>query len=610
MRRAALLLAIATSAAGALAACGDDNAAPSGAVDGGTTHDATTGDDANGSLCTGGTPTSAWPPGPYAISLGATLPAGLSFEGPDGPVNLADYYEPCAARSRLLVIRSAPAWCGSCGWHVTHTTRLLGAYTDRVRLVDLLLADEDNLPPDADAAGRWHARVDVPNGLDSRVGIDAKYTFEAALQTHDVLPGYLLVDTRTMRAMTVQSNPSPETLISFVDLELAALDGAPRPDLKAPALHDGHFSEDQWDLVHAITLPGAPPADPTNEVADSAAAATLGQALYADTSLSPSKGVACVTCHDPKTTFGDGLPVAVGVAKGDRNAPSIALAAHARWQFWDGRADTLWAQAVAPFENDREIASSRLFVAHGIADRHAAAYAAAFGTKYPLPDLSALPAAGKPGDAAYDALTIAQRDDITRVLVNAGKAIAAFERTFRVAPNPLDNYVAGDLTALSANQKDSLREFFVDGCIQCHWGPRLTDDAFHAIGFPTGRLDGAADRGRVDVLFGLAASEFAATSKWSDSPASAKSLTLKSVPGTVLGAFKTPTLRGVATSGPYGHGGVYKTLADVAKHYGQRGDQVLPGQSIGTVETWLPKFDVVSQGKLPALLDVLTAEAP
>ena len=96
-------------------------------------------------------------------------------------------------------------------------------------------------------------------------------------------------------------------------------------------------------------------------------------------------------------------------------------------------------------------------------------------------------------DAAYDALSDADKDKVTRIYVNVGKSIAAFERAIRVKPNQLDAYAGGDLAALDADEKKSLHAFMANGCIQCHWGPRLTDDAFHVLRFPTGRQDGAAD---------------------------------------------------------------------------------------------------------------------
>lgn len=607
-----LTCALALAATATAAACGsgdDDPGSPLVTTDGGGPDALPVDSGKPGALCVDGKPGGEWPPGPYEIALTSVLPPDLVWEGPNGQVRIKDYYEPCASRSRLLVVRSAPAWCGSCGWHATHTTRLIGdpRYADRLRLLDLLIADEDNMPATPAAAARWRTRIDAPASVDSKIAVDAKYIFSTVLPAKNTLPEYVLVDTRTMKVRTVLANPAPETLLGFFDVELASLDGKPRPDLPQVTLHDGLLTDDQFDLLQDMKLPAAAPPDPTNEVADLPAAATLGKALFDDTSLSPSGTVACVTCHDPTKAFGDGLKQGNGVAIGDRNSPPIALSAHARWQFWDGRADTLWMQALGPFENAKEFASSRLFVAHAVVDRYSAEYTAVFGVKYPLPVLPAL-AAGKPGDAAYDALPPATRDEIARVYVNVGKAIAAFERTIRLKPNAFDRYVGGDTIALAGSQRRALGQFFKVGCTQCHWGPRLTDDAFHAVGFPTGRQDGVADRGRADVLLGLATAEFVASSKWSDAPGAAKPLLFTSVPPSMVGAFRTPTLRGVSQSAPYGHGGAYALLLDVTKHYGQRGEQVAPGKSTGTVEPWVPNFDVNVQIDLPSLLDVMTAE--
>src|SRR5690348_13544360 len=99
-------------------ACGDDDvpaATPAG-TDGGIDS----GQDGNATvpLCQDGKPTSAYPPGPYEMSLTSTLPQGLVFPGPDGDVAIDSFYEPCAEKSRILVVRSTAAWCGTCLWHL------------------------------------------------------------------------------------------------------------------------------------------------------------------------------------------------------------------------------------------------------------------------------------------------------------------------------------------------------------------------------------------------------------------------------------------------------------------------------------------------------------
>lgn len=129
-------------------------------------------------------------------------------------------------------------------------------------------------------------------------------------------------------------------------------------------------------------------------------------------------------------------------------------------------------------------------------------------------------------------MSAADQKTVTEIFVNVAKSIAAFERTLRVKPNRFDAYVGGDLNALTKEEKTGLAAFFGTGCVQCHWGPRLTDDAFHPDRYPTGRQDGKADRGRIDGVAKLLASEFAQPHP-----------NLKAH-DRQLGSFKTTSLRG------------------------------------------------------------------
>ncbi len=595
-----LALALALVAGAAAAACGDD--APATSVpatnDGGTTE-------ASVPLCLDGKPTAAYPPGPYAMEILGTVRPGLSFDGPEGPVTIESFFEPCAPRSRVLVVRSSAAWCGPCLWHAAHTKRFLEdpRFADRLILLDLLVADEDNMPATVPALARWREKIDAPG---SRLAVDPRYTFGPAQLARAPLPEYVFIDTRTMKILSTLDDPDPVSLTTRIQVELADLDGAPRPDGEKPERFDGLFTENELDLIRGMSLKnlGAPPPDPTNEYGDAPAAAAFGKVLFDDSLLSPSGNVSCAKCHDPEQDLTDGVAQAVGVSTGHRNSPAIALSAYSRWQFWDGRADTLWMQALGPFEDPAEFGGSRLFVAKQIAARHATQYTEVFGAKFPLPDLATLPDSGKPGDPAYDALPAADKEKVTRVFVNVGKAIAAFERGMRVKPNALDRYADGDTTALTPPQKNALALFFQNGCVQCHWGPRLTDDAFHAIRFPTGRQDGKADLGREDGLLKLSTSEFRASSAWSDAPSAAKPFVVDAP--TMLGAFKTPSLRGLPTSAPYGHGGTLKTLFEVTQHYGTRGLEHADPAAVGTTEQWVPSFDMNIMRDLPAILEVMT----
>jgi cytochrome c peroxidase len=106
-------------------------------------------------------------------------------------------------------------------------------------------------------------------------------------------------------------------------------------------------------------LPPLPP-NPTNAFADDPRAARLGQRLFFEKRFSRNGEISCATCHDPARAFSDGLPRSQGVAEALRNAPTVLNAAHQRWLFWDGRADSLWAQALSPIENPLEMGSNRV----------------------------------------------------------------------------------------------------------------------------------------------------------------------------------------------------------------------------------------------------------
>lgn len=122
-------------------------------------------------------------------------------------------------------------------------------------------------------------------------------------------------------------------------------------------------------------------------------------------------------------------------------------------------------------------------------------------------------------------------------------ALASYVRTILTGDSAYDRYLAGDRAALSSLELEGLRLFRGKAnCAACHLGPNLTDELFHNTGI--GFRDGAfADPGRFEV-----------TRNSRD-----------------LGAFKTPTLRGVAARAPYMHDGSLATLEDVIEHYDRGG---------------------------------------
>src|SRR5688572_22467851 len=150
------------------------------------------------------------------------------------------------------------------------------------------------------------------------------------------------------------------------------------------------WSAEQRETLRSLSLAslGPLPADPSNRWADDSRAAALGLRLFFDSSLSGNGRVACGTCHLPAREFQDGVALAQGVGTTARRTMPVAGTAHGAWFFWDGRADSQWAQALGPLESAVEHGGSRTQYAHEVAARYRPEYEAVFG---PLPRLDGLP---------------------------------------------------------------------------------------------------------------------------------------------------------------------------------------------------------------------------
>ena len=318
--------------------------------------------------------------------------------------------------------------------------------------------------------------------------------------------------------------------------------------------------------------------DPSNAVEGRPAAIALGQRLFDDARLSGNGAVACASCHDPAKQFQDGLAVSNGVGVGTRRAMPIVGAAHATWLFWDGRKDSLWAQALGPLEDAVEHGTNRTRVAHRVAMNHRRDYEALFGA---LPRLEGLPDdAGPKGNAAeraaWAAIDPSRRDDVSRVFANVGKAIAAYEKTLKHAPTRLDRYIdavlrddAASRAMLAADEARGLRLFIGKAqCASCHNGPLFSDQQFHNTGVPP-RDAARPDRGRTAATAAVRSDEFNCLGPFSDArPEQCQELRFMVIDDATLeGAFKTPGLRGVAGRAPYMHAGQFVTLEQVVRHY-------------------------------------------
>ena len=91
-----------------------------------------------------------------------------------------------------------------------------------------------------------------------------------------------------------------------------------------------------------------PPIDSSNAVATNINAAKLGHKLFFDPRLSVNGLVSCAICHQPSRHFSDGMAKGFAIGEAERNTPSIVGTAYSPWFYWDGRKDSLWAQALAP----------------------------------------------------------------------------------------------------------------------------------------------------------------------------------------------------------------------------------------------------------------------
>ncbi|MBI5513933.1 MAG: hypothetical protein HY909_09205 [Deltaproteobacteria bacterium] len=561
--------------------------------------------DAGPSRCPGGVAL-PYPEG-TVLDVGIPLP-DIAFPGLAGTsVRPSRFYAPCAQSPRLLVVRVLGAWSGPSRFAAAHTGRLLALpEASRLDLLDLLVKNDVNQAPTEGDLRTWSTRYDrAPANL----ALDTAYRTRALFVATGRLPLVALVDTRSMVIVRTLDVPDGADLAFELTATLADLDGRPAPPRPPRVLYDERLLPDAWEMVQAMTPVGTPPRDSTNRWADDPGAARLGRALFFDTGLSATGRVSCASCHDPTRAWADGRPRGIGLQEVNRNTPAVTFAAWQRWQFWDGRADSLWAQALGPIENDREMGGSRLAVAHHVARRYERDYTGVFGALPALGDTARFPAAGMPGTADWERMSATDQTAINRVYANVGKALAAFERTLRMQSTALDGYALGRVNAMTAPQRDGLRRFFEVGCAQCHFGPTLTNDSFHNVRFGTGRLDGAADRGRLDGVTALRDNLFRADGEFSDNRAAREHLLGLAQDPSMLGQFHTPTLRGVSDTGPWGHGGTVGTLDALMLHYADIVRRGPMENAAGELDFHLGAFhmDTGTLASLVAFLGAVTA---
>ncbi len=268
----------------------------------------------------------------------------------------------------------------------------------------------------------------------------------------------------------------------------------------------------------------------------------LGRQLYFDTRLSADSTVSCASCHNPAEGYSAHTTTGVGIRGqlGGRNSPVSFNRILSGPQFWDGRVDSLEAQAVGPIQNPIEMG----FTHEGVVKR-----------------LSEIPVYQRQFEKIFGELTIDR----------VGEAIAAFERVLVTAPSPYDygeqlrafagldeddiaddpelaaKYAAAKEAAVAHPMSESAQRgrdiFFSEkgNCTACHVGANLADEQYHNIGI-------GMDKEQPDL------GRFVVTKDEKDT-----------------GAFKTPTVRNVALTAPYMHDGSVATLEEVVEWYDKGG---------------------------------------
>ena len=345
--------------------------------------------------------------------------------------------------------------------------------------------------------------------------------------------------------------------------------------------------------------PALPPpltdADFLHDGAADPALVALGRDLFFDPILSGNRAIACGTCHDPRPGTGDGVALGFGeggagegparrsgtgvTARVPRNAQPLwnVGAREYRSFFHDGRLEPdpartfpsgVWsparehlppgldsllaAQAMFPVLSPVEMAGVKGSnpVATAVAeDRVGDAWALLAARLRDVPGYAAqfqaaFPEVDGPDDIAFP---------------HAARALAAFQaEAFRSTASPFDAALAaGDLAGLGPEAAAGAALFFGDaGCASCHSGPLLTDHGFHAIAVP--QIGPGKGHGADTTYF--------AASGFPDRLEDEGRYRVTYDPEDLF-RFRTPSLRNVALTGPWGHSGAFDDLEAMVRHH-------------------------------------------
>ncbi|WP_104697365.1 MULTISPECIES: cytochrome-c peroxidase [unclassified Helicobacter] len=234
----------------------------------------------------------------------------------------------------------------------------------------------------------------------------------------------------------------------------------------------------------------------------------LGKKLYFDPRISNSNLISCNTCHNLGLGGADIVPVAIGNKwlKNPHalNSPTVYNSVFNDIQFWDGRAHNLGIQAQGPIQSEVEMAATPDLVVQTI---------------------TSIPEYVNDFKKAYG-----NNVKITFKLI--ADTIAIFEATL-VTPSRYDDFLKGNLKALSKQEQEGLELFIDKGCVACHSGINLG--------------------GNMQPFGVVKPYRFA---------------NIGDFKGDENGMVKVPTLRNVVETMPYFHNGQFWDVKDAIKEMG------------------------------------------
>lgn len=370
----------------------------------------------------------------------------------------------------------------------------------------------------------------------------------------DVDSGYRAYDMKKFMEDLAVGNPQIINAVDLAKIEKVVLDDR-MPMAKYYLMHWGSslttekrtivldWVKNTRKAMYADNLPEDRAGEPIRPIDEylpvDKAKVALGEALFHDVRLSVDNTISCASCHDLTTAGVDNKQYSLGVndQMGGVNAPTVYNAVYNFVQFWDGRAQTLAAQAAGPPLNPVEMASTSFdeIIAKLKKDRK---FVKAFNAVYP------------------DGLTEA----------NITQAIEEFERTL-ITPNArFDKWLRGDSEAITADELKGYELFKQYDCATCHVGQNLGGLSYELMGL---RRHYFTERGLEMTIEDNG--RYKETQDERDRH-----------------RFKVPGLRNIELTWPYFHDGTRQTLEDAVRDMGiYQSDVDLSDEQVALITAFL-----------------------